>query len=44
MRSVMAASALAIVLFGAAAAHAEKRLFIIANNADAGGEYLLPRA
>ncbi len=34
MRSVIAASAVAAVLFGAAAAQAEKRLFIIANNAN----------
>ena len=34
MRCVFAAAAVAAVLFGAAAAHAEKRLFIIANNAD----------
>ena len=34
MRCVVAASAVAAVLFGTAAAHAEKRLFIIASNAD----------
>ncbi|MGD0026426.1 MAG: hypothetical protein ABSC37_17700 [Xanthobacteraceae bacterium] len=34
MRSVIAASAVAFVLLGAAAAQAEKRVFIIANNAN----------
>jgi hypothetical protein len=33
MRSVIAAAAFAAVLFGAVAAQAEKRVFIIANNA-----------
>jgi hypothetical protein len=37
MRSVIAAVAFAVVLFGAAAAQAEKRVFIIANNADGYG-------
>ena len=37
MRFVIAAAALATVLFGAAAAQAEKRVFIIANNADGYG-------
>jgi hypothetical protein len=37
MRSVIAAAAVAAVLFGAASAQAEKRLFIIANNADGYG-------
>jgi len=37
MRSVIAATAFAAVLFGAADAQAEKRLFIIANNADGYG-------
>jgi hypothetical protein len=37
MRFVIAAAALATVLFGAASAHAEKRIFIIANNADGYG-------
>jgi hypothetical protein len=37
MRSVIAAAAFAAVLFGAASAQAEKRLFIIANNADGYG-------
>ena len=37
MRSVIAAVAFAAVLFGAAAAQAEKRVFIIANNADGYG-------
>ena len=37
MRSVIAAAAVAAVLFGAAAAQAEKRVFIIANNADGYG-------
>ena len=37
MRSLLAAAAVAAVLFGAAAAQAEKRVFIIANNADGYG-------
>ncbi len=37
MRSMIAATAFAAVLFGAAAAHAEKRVFIIANNGDGYG-------
>ncbi len=37
MRSIIAAAAFVAVLFGAAAAHAEKRVFIIANNADGYG-------
>ena len=37
MRFVIAASAVAAVLLGAAAAQAEKRIFIIANNADGYG-------
>src|SRR5580698_3198925 len=37
MRFVIAAAALASVLFGAASAQAEKRIFIIANNADGYG-------
>ena len=37
MRSVLAALAFAVALFGAASAHAEKRIFIIANNADGYG-------
>ena len=37
MRSLLAATAMAAVLFGAAAAQAEKRVFIIANNADGYG-------
>ncbi len=37
MRFVIVASAAAAMLFGAAAAHAEKRVFIIANNADGYG-------
>jgi hypothetical protein len=37
MRSVIAASVFAAVLLGAAAAQAEKRIFIIANNADGYG-------
>ncbi|MGA3310556.1 MAG: hypothetical protein ABSD08_18390 [Xanthobacteraceae bacterium] len=37
MRSVIAAAAFAAVLFGAAAAQAEKRMFIIANNGDGYG-------
>ncbi len=37
MRSVIAVAVLAAVLFGAAAAQAEKRMFIIANNADGYG-------
>jgi len=37
MRSVIAAAAFAAVLFGAAAAQAEKSLFIIANNGDGYG-------
>ncbi len=37
MRSVVAAGAFAVVLFGVAAAHAEKRVFIIASNADGYG-------
>src|SRR6202051_2738183 len=37
MRLVIAAAALAAVLLGAASAHAEKRIFIIANNADGYG-------
>ena len=37
MRFVIAVSAAAAVLFGAAAAQAEKRLFIIANDADGYG-------
>jgi len=37
MRSMIAAAAFAAVLFGAAAAQAEKRVFIIANNGDGYG-------
>ncbi len=37
MRSVIAASAFAVMVLGAAAAHAEKRIFIIASNADGYG-------
>ena len=37
MRSVIAAAVMAIVLFGAASAQAEKRLFIVANNSDGYG-------
>ena len=37
MRFVIAAAALATVLFGAASAQAEKRIFIIANNPDGYG-------
>ena len=37
MRSLIAAAAFAAVLFSAAAAQAEKRVFIIANNADGYG-------
>ena len=37
MRSVFAAAAVAAVLFSAAVAQAEKRVFIIANNADGYG-------
>jgi hypothetical protein len=37
MRSAVAALALAAALLGAAAAQAEKRIFIIANNADGYG-------
>ena len=37
MRFVIAAAALATVLFGVASAQAEKRIFIIANNADGYG-------
>jgi hypothetical protein len=37
MRSVLAALVFAAALFGAASAHAEKRIFIIANNADGYG-------
>ena len=37
MRSVIAAAAFAAVLFAAAAAQADKRIFIIANNADGYG-------
>ena len=37
MRSVIAAAAFAAVLFGAAAAQAEKRVFIIAGNGDGYG-------
>jgi len=37
MRCVIAAAAFAAVLFGAAAAQAEKRVFIIANNGDGYG-------
>jgi len=37
MRSVIAISAAAAVLLGAAAAHAESRVFIIANDADGYG-------
>ena|ERR1700733_583616 len=37
MRSLIAVSAVAAVLFGAAAAHAERRMFIIANDADGYG-------
>jgi len=37
MRSMIAATAFAAVLFGAAAAQAEKRVFIIANNGDGYG-------
>jgi hypothetical protein len=37
MRFATAAAAMAAVLLGAAAAHAEKRIFIIANNPDGYG-------
>ena len=37
MRCIIAASAVAAVLLGAAAAHAEKRLFVVANNPDGYG-------
>lgn len=37
MRSMIAATAFAAVLFSAAAAQAEKRIFIIANNGDGYG-------
>jgi hypothetical protein len=37
MRSVIAAAAVAVVLFGAASAQAEKRVFIVANNPDGYG-------
>jgi hypothetical protein len=37
MRSVIATAAFAALLFGATGAQAEKRLFIIANNADGYG-------
>jgi hypothetical protein len=37
MRRVIAAAALVAVVFGAAAAQAERRVFIIANNADSYG-------
>ena len=37
MRSMIAATAFAAVLFSAAAAQAEKRVFIIANNGDGYG-------
>jgi len=37
MRSMIAAAAFAAVLFGATAAQAEKRMFIIANNGDGYG-------
>jgi hypothetical protein len=37
MRSVIAASLLAAVVLGATAAHADKRIFIIASNADSYG-------
>jgi len=37
MRFTIAATAMAAVLFGAAAAQAEKRLFIVANNPDGYG-------
>ncbi len=37
MRSMIAATAFAAVLFGAAAAQAEKRIFIIANTGDGYG-------
>ena len=37
MRSMIVAAAFAAVLFGAAAAQAEKRVFIIANNGDGYG-------
>jgi hypothetical protein len=37
MRSVIAASALAAVFLSVPAAHAEKRLFVIANNSDGYG-------
>jgi hypothetical protein len=37
MRSMIAAAVFAAVLFGAGAAHAEKRVFIIANNGDGYG-------
>jgi hypothetical protein len=37
MRSMIAVAAFAAVLFGAAAAHAEKRIFIIANSEDGYG-------
>jgi hypothetical protein len=37
MRSLIATSAIAAVLFTAAAAHAEKRIFIIANDGDGYG-------
>jgi hypothetical protein len=37
MRFLIAAAAMAVVVLGAAAAHAEKRVFIIANNGDGYG-------
>ena len=37
MRSMIAATLFAAVLFGASAAHAEKRIFIVASNGDAYG-------
>ena len=37
MRSAIAATVVATVLFAAASAHAEKRVFVIANNADGYG-------
>jgi hypothetical protein len=37
MRSVLGALAVVTALFGAASAHAENRMFIIANNADGYG-------
>jgi hypothetical protein len=37
MRFLIAAAAMAAVILGAAAAHAEKRVFIIANNGDGYG-------